>query len=115
MGFSFGDIFKKTGSWFKHASEDVWKHAIKPVYNDVLKPVGKGAIKVAAPIATPILEATGKSGAQLIQGGTNFLNKSMENVTNLQSGINNLITNPFIIVGVLIAGVIILPKVLDKM
>lgn len=115
MGFSFGNIFKKAGSWFKHSAEDVYRHAIKPVYNSVLKPVGKGAIKIAAPVVTPILEATGKSGAQLIQGTTNFATKSMENVTNLQAGLGNIVSSPIIWIAVIAGAIIILPPLIQKM
>ena len=115
MGFSFGNIFKKAGSWFKHAGEDVYRHAIKPVYKEIVKPIAKGTYDVVKPVASPILNSVGQSGAKLIEGSTNFVNKSMENVTNLQAGLGNIVSSPIIWIAVIAGAIIILPPLIQKM
>lgn len=115
---SFGSIFKsigrgfsKAGSWVKHAAEDTYNHALKPIYHSVVKPAAKATYDVAKPIVAPILAATGTSTAKLIEGSTNFVNKTLDNMGNL----GNLISNPIIWIAVIVGAIIIIPKVADKM
>lgn len=112
---SIGKGFSKAGSWVKHAAEDTYNHALKPIYHSVVKPAAKATYDVAKPVIAPILTATGTSTAKLIEGSTNFVNKTLDNTANFTGQLGNLISNPIIWIAVIVGAIIIIPKVADKM
>ena len=108
------DAFKDAGNWVKGAATDVFNDVVKPVATgtfEVLKPV-VGAVSQAA---SPILGAVGQTGGRLINAGGKFAEGTLQNVQNLQGGLTNLITSPIIWIVAIGAGIIILPKVLDRL
>ena len=118
MGGFFGDIgdfFKDAGNWVKNAGEDVFNGVVKPVFNDVVKPVATGVFDVAKPVLQPVLGAVGQTGARLVNASGRFAEGSLQNITNLQGGLTNLITSPILYIGLGIVAIILVPKILDKM
>ena len=111
----FGDFFKDIGNWVKDAATDVYNGAIKPVYNDVIKPVATGVFDIAKPVLQPVLGAVGQTGGRLINAGGRFAEGTLQNVQNLQGGLTSLITSPIMWIAVIIGGIIIVPKLVEKL
>jgi hypothetical protein len=109
MGFT--DFISDAFDWVKNGVSDVYNGTIKPVvvpiYNEIKPVVGD--------LYSGIVKPAIKTGGGLIQTGGQFVQGSSQNFLNLQKGLGDLVTNPLIIIGVLIAGVIIIPKIADKL
>lgn len=103
MGFfdSIGDFFK----------DDIYgkilKPVVEPVFDDVIKPVVGDVYQAVK----PIIGATGQVGAQVIRTGGNFVERSTENMLNLQG----LISNPIFLIGVGVVAIILVPKIVEKL
>ena len=97
-----GDFFENT----------VWNNGLKkvvePVFNEVVKPV---TTDVYGGLVKPVIGATGQVGGQLIRTGGNFVEKSTENILNLQG----LISNPIFLLGVGVVAIILVPKIVEKL
>jgi len=85
---SIGDAFGSAWSWTKGAASDIWNDGVKPAWNKITNVGGK-----------------------LVDAGEQFGKNTLTNISNVQS----LISNPFVIIAVIIGGVIILPPLLAKM
>jgi len=85
---SIGDAFGSAWSWSKGAASDIYNDGVKPGWNK-------------------ITDVTGK----LIDAGERFGENTLTNISNIQG----LISNPFVIIAVIIGAVIIVPPILGKM
>ena len=98
-------IFDSVGDWFSGAANTVAGGATD-LYKNVLTPVGttiwNGAVSGVNRIAN--------FGENVGNAGLNFATKQGDAINSF----SNMLSNPFIMIGALIAAAIILPKLLEK-
>ena len=128
MGFF--DIFKKIGSGITGAVSSIghgigkiatsaYDHIVKPVYTKVLKPVYNSVIK---PVVKPIASVVGKTVKTAETMVKNQLDFSQRFVSNAQQqgalnleqgavGLTKFLSNPMVMLGAGIAGLIVVSKI----
>jgi hypothetical protein len=110
----FGDI----GDFFK---DQVWGNVLKPiaepVYNEILKPV----VSTVGGFVSPIINSAGRlggkiidTGGRLVDTGGRFVEGTAGNLLNVEKGLGNLISSPFLYIGLGIVAIVVLPKLLDR-
>ena len=108
MGFGFlEDAF----DWVKNGVSDVYNGAVKPalspIYNEI-KPVVRDVYGV---LIKPGIE----TGGSLLKTGGQFAQGASQNFLNLQKGLGDIISSPIMWVIVIGAGIIIIPKIVDRL
>jgi hypothetical protein len=88
----------------------VFNSVIKPVYNKVIKPVGEGALRIGGKALS--------TGETFVEGGMDFsgqfVDKARGGVLNVEDGalnITKLLSNPFVMIGAGILGLVVVSKI----
>ena len=105
------DFGSSIGSGIKDVSVGAYNSVFKPVgefsYNEVIKPVANFAYN---DVAKPVGNFVENTGGKLLDKGERLLDSSLNTFDN----ISNLLTNPIVVIGILIVGGIVVTKLLDN-
>ena len=85
MGFT--DFINDAWSWTKGAGNDIWNDAVKPAWNKITNVGGK------------VIDVTEKFGEN-----------TLTNISNMQG----LISNPVVVIAVIMGAIIVIPPLIQK-
>ena len=108
----FGDFLGDAFDWVKNSASDVYNEAVKPVvqpiYNEAIKPV-------VGDLYSGIVKPAIQTGGGLIKTGGQFAQGASQNFLNLQKGLGDIVSSPIMWVIIIGAGIVIIPKIVDKL
>ena len=107
----FGGFLDDAFDWVKNCASDVYNEAVKPVVSPIYNEIKPVVRDVYGGLIKPGIE----TGGSLLKTGGQFAQGASQNFLNMQKGLGDIISSPIMWVIIIGAGIIIIPKIVDKL
>jgi len=107
----FGDFLGDAFDWVKNSASDVYNEAVKPVVQPIYNEIKPVVRDVYGGLIKPGIE----TGGSLLKTGGEFAKGASQNFLNLQKGLGDIVSSPIMWIIIIGAGIIIIPKIVDKL